>query len=46
MQVVESLPAKLLTEIVEFIQQFRDQETEFLTIDGTTVALDARMFAR
>jgi hypothetical protein len=46
MQVVESLPAKLLTEIVEFIQRFRDQETEFLTIDGTTVALDARMFAR
>jgi hypothetical protein len=46
MQVVESLPAKLLTEIVEFIQKFRDQETEFLTIDGTTVALDARMFAR
>lgn len=46
MQVVETLPAKLLTEIVEFIQQFRDQETEFLTIDGVTVALDARMFAR
>jgi hypothetical protein len=46
MQVVESLPAKLLTEIVEFIQQFRDVETEFLTINGTTVALDARMFAR
>ena len=46
MQVVESLPAKLLTEIVEFIQQFRDKETEFLTIDGVAVALDARMFAR
>lgn len=46
MQVVESLPAKLLTEIVEFIQQFRDKETEFLTINDTAVTLDARMFAR
>ena len=46
MQVVESLPAKLLTDIVDFIQLFRDQEAQFMTIDGTTVALDARMFAR
>lgn len=46
MQVVESLPAKLLTDIVDFIQLFRDREAEFMTIDGTTVALDARMFAR
>jgi hypothetical protein len=46
MQVVESLPAKLLTEIVDFIQQFRDKETEFLTINDTAVTLDARMFAR
>lgn len=46
MQVVESLPAKLLTDIVDFIQLFRDREAEFMTIDGTPVALDARMFAR
>lgn len=46
LQVVENLPAKLLTDIVHFIQQFRDQEAQYLTVDDVSVALDARMFAR
>jgi hypothetical protein len=44
--VVENLPAKILVELVEFIQLFRNKEVEYLTIDGTTLALDARMFAQ
>lgn len=46
LRVIESLPAKLLVELVEFIQQFRTKEIEYLTIDGNTLSLDARMFAQ
>lgn len=46
LRVVESLPAKLLVELVEFIQKFRTQEVEYLTIDGATLSMDARMFAQ
>lgn len=46
LRVLESLPAKMLVELVEFIQQFRSQEVEYLTQDGVVVSLDARMFAQ
>lgn len=46
LKVVESLPAKIITQVVDFIQQFRTLETNYLTIGDTVVSLDARMFTR
>lgn len=44
-QIVENLPAKLNSQIIEYIQHFRQAETEYLTIDNTQISVDARLFS-
>lgn len=42
---VESLPATINQEIIEFIQKFNKAEEEYLTIDNKRVIFDARLFS-
>lgn len=44
-QIVESLSAKLNSKIIEFIQQFRQAENTYMTIDDVQVGVDARLFS-
>lgn len=46
LKIIENLPAKIINQVVDFIQQFRTLETDYLTIEQTVVSLDARMFTR
>lgn len=43
-KIVESLPATLNNEIIQYIQSFRKQEEAFLTVGDKTVVIDARFF--
>lgn len=45
-QLIESLPAHILRDVVEFMQQFREIELSYLTIDGETVGIDGGFFAQ
>lgn len=44
-QIVESLSAKLNSKIIEFIQQFRQAENTYMTVDGVQVTVDSRLFS-
>jgi len=44
-KIVESLPAKLNNKIIEFIQQFRQAENTYMTVDDTQISVDARLFS-
>lgn len=44
--VIESVPVTLNNSILEYIQQFRKEEAEYVTIDGKTLPIDARLFAK
>lgn len=45
-QVIESLPAALNQKIVECIQQVRDAENAYLSVDGAQIVIDARLFSQ
>lgn len=44
--VIESLPVTLNTVILEYIQNKRKEESEYLTVDGETLPLDPRFFSK
>lgn len=44
--VVENIPATLNNSILSYIQQFRKEETEYITVDGVVMPIDARLFAK
>lgn len=44
--IVENLPATLNNIILEYIQQFRKEETEYITVDGEILPIDARLFSK
>lgn len=45
MKIIEQIPASLITKLNNIIsKQFKTPEDEYLTIDGTKLALDARLF--
>lgn len=44
--VIESVPVTLNNSILEYIQKFRKEEAEYITIDGKVLPIDARLFAK
>lgn len=44
--IVEKLPVPLNNLILDYIQSFRKPEIEYLTVDGNTLPIDARLFAK
>ena len=44
--VIESVPVTLNNSILEYIQQFRKEEADYVTINGKTLPIDARLFAK
>ena len=44
--VLENLPAGILTDLIKFVQSYRDIETNYLTLDEFTLPLDARIFTQ
>jgi hypothetical protein len=44
--VVESIPVTLNNKILEYIQQFRKEETLYVTTDSGVLPIDARLFAK
>jgi hypothetical protein len=44
--VVENLPASINSQILSYLQTFREEETEYLKIDGDQLPIDARLFSK
>ena len=44
--IVENLPASVNNEILEYIQSFRKEEMEYITVNGDTLPIDARLFSK
>jgi hypothetical protein len=44
--IVENLPASVNNEILEYIQSFRKEEMEYITVNGETLPIDARLFSK
>lgn len=44
--IIESLPATLNNQILDYIQKFRKEESEYLTVSGNTLSIDARLFSK
>jgi len=44
--VVENLPATINNQILEYIQNFRKEEMNYITVDGETLPIDARLFSK
>lgn len=44
--IVENIPASVNGDVLEYIQTFRKEETEYLTIDGNVLPIDARLFSK
>jgi hypothetical protein len=44
--IVENIPAVLNNQILEYIQTFRKDEMNFITVDGNTLPIDARLFSK
>jgi hypothetical protein len=44
--VVENLPATINNQILEYIQTFRKEEMNYITVDGETLPIDARLFSK
>jgi hypothetical protein len=42
---VENLPVTFNNKVLKFIESIRKEELDYATIDGVTVAIDARLFA-
>jgi hypothetical protein len=46
LSVVENIPAELNNKILEYIQGFRKEEMDYITVDGNTLSIDARLFSK
>jgi hypothetical protein len=46
LSVIENIPATLNNKILDYIQKFRKEENEYITIDGNTLPVDARLFSK
>lgn len=46
LSVIESVPVTLNNKILDYIQQFRKEENEYITVDGNTLPVDARLFSK
>jgi hypothetical protein len=44
--VVENIPAVLNNKILEYIQTFRKNEMDYITVNGNTLPIDARLFSK
>lgn len=44
--IIENIPATLNNQILEYIQQFRKEEMEYITVDGEILPIDARLFSK
>jgi len=44
--IIENLPATLNNEILNYIQKFRKHESEYITINGEVLSIDARLFSK
>lgn len=44
--IIENLPATLNNIILDYIQQFRKEEIEYITLNGITLPIDARLFSK
>jgi hypothetical protein len=44
--IVENIPATLNNQILEYIQKFRKEETDYITVDGEILPIDARLFSK
>jgi len=44
--VIENVPATLNNKILDYIQQFRKEENEYITVNGNTLPIDARLFSK
>ena len=44
--VVENIPAVLNNQILDYIQTFRKNEMDYITVDGNTLPIDARLFSK
>jgi hypothetical protein len=44
--VVENIPASINSQILSYLQTFREEETEYLKIDGEQLPIDARLFSK
>ena len=44
--VIELVPVTLNNSILEYIEKFRKEELNYVTIDGKTLPIDARLFAK
>ena len=44
--VIESVPVTLNNSILEYIQKFRKEEAEYVTIEDKVLPIDARLFAK
>ena len=44
--IVENLPASVNNEVLEYIQNFRKEEMEYITVNGETLPIDARLFSK
>ena len=46
LSVIESVPVTLNNKILDYIQKFRKEENEYITVDGNTLPVDARLFSK
>jgi len=44
--IIENIPATLNNQILEYIQQFRKEEMDYITVDGESLPIDARLFSK
>ena len=44
--VIENLPATINNQILEYIQTLRKEEMNYITVDGETLPIDARLFSK
>jgi hypothetical protein len=44
--IIESVPVTLNNSILEYIQKFRKEEAEYVTIENKVLPIDARLFAK
>jgi hypothetical protein len=46
LSVIESIPATFNNSVLEYIQVFRKEESDYVTINGETMPIDARLFSK
>lgn len=46
LNVIENIPATFNNNVLEYIQIFRKEESDYVTIDGESMPIDARLFSK